>query len=96
MTDAQDSRQTLAQWFPVAMRYGGLLGEAFAVVFWALTNRLEPALLTSFGVMMGIGSGLEALRDLTLEKREHENERERDAQETLSKSPTPKRKNGVR
>jgi hypothetical protein len=82
-----DRRQQMMKWFPVVMRYGGFFGEMGSAIFWVLTNRLEPALLTSFGVMMGLGGGLEALRDLM-----GENDRDRDD----DKRQTGPRKRAVR
>lgn len=71
-----DRRQQLMKWFPVIMRYGGFLGEVGSAIFWAITNRLEPTLVTSFGVMMGLGGGLEALRDLIGENdRDHDDDK---------------------
>lgn len=57
-------RAWLTSWFPLFVKYGGLVGVIFMAVFWAITHRLEPTLLTFFGGMMGLGEGLEALKEL--------------------------------
>lgn len=51
-------------WFPVAMRFTGLLGVVFVAAVWLLTNRVEPSLLALFGSMVGIGEGADAIREL--------------------------------
>lgn len=60
-----DRRSSLLEWFPVLTRYGGLTGVAFVVAFWALTNRFEPTLLAFFGGMIGLGEGVDALKELS-------------------------------
>lgn len=59
------SRDSLLSWFPVALRYAGLAGVIFVAVVWLLTNRLEPALLGLFGSMLGLGEGVDALKELS-------------------------------
>lgn len=58
-------RESMLSWFPVALRYGGLVGVLFVAVVWLLTNRLEPALLAMFGSMVGIGEAGDAIRELS-------------------------------
>lgn len=57
---------TAMSWFPVAMRYGGLFGVVFVAFVWLVTNRIEPSLLALFGGMMGVGEGVDALKELVL------------------------------
>lgn len=57
-------RESLLSWFPVALRFTGLAGVLFVAVVWLLTNRLEPALLGLFGSMLGLGEGVDALKEL--------------------------------
>lgn len=63
-----DRRSSLLQWFPVLTRYGGLIGVAFVAFVWLLTNRFEPALLAFFGGMIGVGEGVDALKELAQAK----------------------------
>lgn len=57
-------RESLLAWFPVLLRYGGLVGGLlFVPLVWLLTNRLEPALIAFFTTMLGLGEGTDALRD---------------------------------
>jgi hypothetical protein len=59
-------RQSLLHWYPVLLRYGGLTGcLVFVPAVWLVTNRLEPALIAMFMSMVGIGEGVDALRDFT-------------------------------
>lgn len=58
-------RRSLLEWFPVINRYGGILGVVFVAVVWLVTNRFEPGLLAFFGGMIGLGEGVDALKDLS-------------------------------
>lgn len=55
---------TLLEWFPVVLRYGGAIGAfIFVPVFWAMTDRLEPALIGMFTLAWGFGEGVDAVRE---------------------------------
>lgn len=57
-------RDSLLAWFPVILRYGGLLGAlVFVPAVWVLTNRVEPTLIAMFSAMWGFGEGVDALRE---------------------------------
>lgn len=60
-----DRRTSLLEWFPVLIRYGGLLGVAFMIAFWALTDRFQPGIALFLGAMIGLNEGREALKDLS-------------------------------
>lgn len=63
-------RDALAEWFPVVLKYTGLLMMVMSAGFWAGTyiitgiGVVEPSLLAAFGSMIGIGEGAAAMRDL--------------------------------
>ncbi len=57
-------RESLLAWFPVVLRYGGLVGAlVFVPAVWVLTDRLEPALIAMFSAMWGFGEGVDAMRE---------------------------------
>ncbi len=59
-------RESLLAWFPVILRYGGLIGGlVFVPLVWLLTGRLEPALIAMFTAMWGFGEGTDALREFS-------------------------------
>lgn len=43
----------------------GVLGIAFVLVFWALTDRVVLAFLPFFGTLAGVGQGLDVLREIS-------------------------------
>ena len=49
-------------WFPVVSKYLGVAGLVFCAVVWLLTDRLEPTLLGTFGTLLGLSQGTDALR----------------------------------
>jgi hypothetical protein len=57
-------QQSMLEWFPVLIRYGGLVGVAFMIAFWALTDRFEPGIAAFLALMIGLNEGREALKDL--------------------------------
>lgn len=59
------NRSTLEEWFPLALRYGGLFLLFFFVAFWAVTGRVEPILFAGAGTMAGLGEGAKAVRELS-------------------------------
>jgi hypothetical protein len=71
----------MLSWFPVLMRYGGLSGVAFVAVVWLLTERVEPSLLALFGGMMGVGEGVDALRELVAGRSQEQQQSEEPSQE---------------
>jgi hypothetical protein len=52
------------EWGAVLPQYAGLLVLIFSAVFWALTGRLEPALLGAGTTLLVGGQGAEALQAL--------------------------------
>lgn len=42
----------------------GILGLVTCMVFWMLTNRVEPLFVTSFGGLLAVGAGARALDTL--------------------------------
>lgn len=48
-----------------SLKVVGLAGILFAIVFWALTTRVELAFLPFFGTLAGVGQGLDVLREIT-------------------------------
>jgi len=53
-------RQNAEKWAPVLLIYLGMFSFLFCLLFWAITNRLEPLLLGSGGALMGLSQGLDA------------------------------------
>lgn len=51
-----------------SLKVVGLAGILFAIVFWALTTRVELAFLPFFGTLAGVGQGLDVLREITQAK----------------------------
>jgi hypothetical protein len=49
-------------WAPILTRYLGMTGVIFCALVWVAANRLEPVLLASFGGLIGISQGADALR----------------------------------
>lgn len=43
----------------------GVLGIAFVLIFWALTDRVVLAFLPFFGTLAGVGQGLDVLREIS-------------------------------
>lgn len=76
-------RDALAEWFPVVLKYTGLIMMVLGAVFWAATYLLtgegvvEPSLLAAFGSMIGIGEGAAAMRDLAASRPQPEDYRSR-------------------
>jgi hypothetical protein len=64
MTSPASRRDAFLAWFPVASKYLGLVGLVFCATVWALTDRIEPTLLATFGTLLGLSQGTEALRTL--------------------------------
>jgi hypothetical protein len=64
-------RDTLASWFPVVLRYSGLImAFVFVPLVWLLTGRIEPLLLTAGCTAAGLGEAADAVRELAATKRE--------------------------
>lgn len=63
-----DRRAMLLGWFPVLTRYGGFTGVVFVIGFWAMTGRFEPGILAFLGAMIGLGEGVDALKELAAAK----------------------------
>ncbi len=60
------SRESLAAWFPIVLRYGGLAGcLLFVPIVWLLTGRLAGELIGMFTAMWGLGEGADALREFS-------------------------------
>lgn len=58
------NRDSLLAWFPVILRYGGLLGAlVFVPGVWVFTDRFEPVLIAMFSAMWGFGEGADAMRE---------------------------------
>jgi hypothetical protein len=51
---------TFMSWFPVAMRYGALVGVFHQAVF---ADFDRPALLGLYGMMLGLSEVIEAMRE---------------------------------
>ena len=60
--------QSLLRLTSLITRWVGLAGLVGTPLFWAITNRLEPSILATFGTMAGIGVGLDVLKDISENK----------------------------
>lgn len=56
--------RSASEWAAVLPRYLGMAGVIFCAIVWLLADRLEPALLASFGGLIAVGQGAEALAAL--------------------------------
>jgi hypothetical protein len=57
------------EWVPVAMHLIGLAALVFFIVFWAATQRVEPLLIGTAGMMAGVGEAGRFARDLVRESK---------------------------
>ena len=58
-------RTSLGEWFPVILKYVGVIGTVALAVVWVVSTREPPfALLAAFGAMYGAGEATDALREL--------------------------------
>lgn len=64
MTAPKLTARTAAEWAAVLPVWLGMLGLVFCAIFWAITNRIEPSLLTVFGGLLAAGQGAQALQAL--------------------------------
>lgn len=56
--------QGLEDWAAALGRWVGIAGLVFCTAFWAITNRVEPALVTVFGGALAVGQGARVLAEL--------------------------------
>ncbi len=56
-------RESMLEWYPVALRYVGLAGVPFVAVVWLVTDRLSGELIAFFTLLLGLREGTDALRD---------------------------------
>lgn len=61
---ARLSPRSAGEWGAVVPQWLGIVGLIFCVVFWAITDRVEPLLVTTFGGILTVGLGAEALAAL--------------------------------
>lgn len=58
------SPRTLEEWTAALGRLLGIVGLVFCAVVWLLTDRVEPLLVTTFGSLLAIGQGAQAIATL--------------------------------
>jgi hypothetical protein len=61
---AQFTPRTAGEWASVLPTYFGMAGLIACFAVWALTNRVEPLFVTTFGGLLAIGAGAKALDTL--------------------------------
>ena len=49
----------------LSLKFVGVFGILFVLIFWALVDRIELAFLPFFGTMAGVGQGLDVLREMS-------------------------------
>lgn len=64
MTERRITPRSAAEWASVVPVWLGIAGLTFCAIFWAFTDRIEPALLTAFGGILAAGQGAQALQAL--------------------------------
>lgn len=64
MSERRITPRSAAEWASVIPVWLGIFGLVFCALFWALTDRIEPALLTAFGGILAAGQGAQALQAL--------------------------------
>ena len=65
------SKETYDAWsraLAFLLKVVGIAGIVFVTVFWAFTQRLEPAFLPFFGTLAGVGYGLDVLKEISESK----------------------------
>lgn len=58
------SPRTLEEWTAALGRLLGIVGLVFCAVVWLITDRVEPLLVTTFGSLLAIGQGAQAIATL--------------------------------
>lgn len=48
-----------------SLKVMGVLGIAFVLIFWAITDRVVLSFLPFFGTLAGVGQGLDVLREIS-------------------------------
>lgn len=51
-----------------SLKLVGVLGIVAVFLFWALTSRIELAFLPFFGMLAGVGQGLDVLKEISQSK----------------------------
>lgn len=66
------SKETYERWSRATsflLKWVGILGIVFVVVFWAITGKIELAFLPFFGMLAGVGEGIDVIRDISESRR---------------------------
>lgn len=61
-------KETIEKWsrtISLLLQIIGVLGVIFVPVFWAFTGRVESSFLPFFGLIAGVGRGLDVLQGVT-------------------------------
>jgi hypothetical protein len=56
--------RSVGEWLAVVPQILGVAILVFCVVFWAVTNRVEPLFVTTGGGLLALGQGAKALEEL--------------------------------
>ena len=62
------SKETYESWsraIGFLLKVVGVLGIVVVVIFWMLTERIELAFLPFFGMLAGVGQGLDILKEIS-------------------------------
>lgn len=65
------NKETYEAWsraIAFGLRLVGVVGIVFVPIFWALTGRIELAFLPFFGMLAGVGQGLDVLKEISQTK----------------------------
>lgn len=62
---SKEKYEAWSRFIAFALKVVGVLGIIFIPVFWAITGRIEFALLPFFGTLAGVGQGIDLLKEIS-------------------------------
>jgi hypothetical protein len=62
---SKEQYEAWSRFLAFMLKVVGIMGIIFIPVFWAITGRIEFALLPFFGTLAGVGQGIDLLKEIS-------------------------------